>query len=73
MAKQMKIAGMFLWNVAIEYDGWTRTEDKTLIIATRRRLLTDAQKKAQKHLKAFRYDYPKWKIVGIDYHGIIPE
>ena len=72
MTKQNKsIAGMFLWNVAIEYDGWTRIEDKNLIIATRRKLLTDAQKKAQAHLRSSRYDYPKAKIVGIEYHGII--
>lgn len=69
-AKQ-HIAGMFLWSVSIEYDGWTRTEQKSLIIATRRRNLVDAQKKTLAHLKVFRYDYPKAKITGIDYHGII--
>lgn len=71
MKQNKSIAGMFLWKVAIEYDGWTRIEGKTLTIATRRKLLTDAQKKAVAHLKAFRYDYPKAKIVGIDYHGIV--
>jgi hypothetical protein len=73
MSKQMKIAGMFLWNISIEYDGWTRIESKTLTITTRRKMLVDAQKKAAKHLKAFRYDYPKAPVVGIEYHGIIHE
>jgi len=73
MIKQPKVGGMCLWNVEIEYDGWTRIESKTLTIATRRKLLTDAQKKAQKHLRAFRYDYPKAKIVGIGYYGIVHE
>lgn len=69
--KKLTIAGMFVWNVSIEYDGWTRTENKTIMVATRRRTLIDAQKKAASHLRAFRYDYPKARIVGIEYDGLI--
>jgi hypothetical protein len=72
MAKQNKpIAGMFLWEVEIEYWGFTSMTRRTLTIATRRKVLTDAQKKAGMHLKAFRYDYPKSKIIGLTYSGFI--
>lgn len=71
MTKKLGIAGMFTWNVAIEYDGWTNTARKTIMIATRRKALVEAHKKAASHLKAFRYDYPKAKIVGIEYNGMI--
>lgn len=69
--KKLTIAGMFVWNVSTEYDGWTRTENKTIMVATRRRALTEAQRKAASHLRAFRYDYPKARIVGIEYNGLI--
>jgi hypothetical protein len=69
--KKPTIAGMFLWDVEIKYDGWTSMIGKTLIIATRQNSLTEAQKKATGHLKAFRYDYPKSKIVGITHRGFI--
>lgn len=71
MTKRLVIAGMFLWEVEIEYDGWTSTAHRTLIIATRRKVLNEAQKKAQAHLKAFRWDYPKSKITGIRQRGFI--
>lgn len=69
--KKPTIAGMFLWEVDIEYDGFTSTAHRTLIIATRRNTLTEAQKKAASHLRAFRYDYPKHKIVGVRQRGFI--
>lgn len=69
--KKLTVAGMFLWEVQIEYDGWTSTARKTLLIATRRKAFTEAQKKAASHLKAFRYDYPKAKVIGIQHSGII--
>ena len=69
--KKQTIAGMFLWEVEIEYDGFTSTAHRTLIIATRRKALHEAQKKAAAHLKAFRYDYPKSKIVGVQQRGFI--
>jgi hypothetical protein len=62
---------MFLWEVDIDYDGFTSTAHRTLIIATRHNALTEAQKKAAAHLKVFRYDYPKSKIVGIRQRGFI--
>lgn len=67
--KKLTIAGMFLWEVEIEYEGWTRIEDRSLTVATRGKTLLQAQRKAESHLKAFRYDYPKAKIVGIRYRG----
>lgn len=69
--KKKTVAGMFLWEVEIEYDGWTNTAHRTLIIATRRKTFTEAQKKAASHLRAFRYDYPKSKITGIRQRGFI--
>lgn len=69
--KKPTIAGMFLWEVDIEYDGWTSTAHRTLIIATRHKTLNEAQRKAQAHLKAFRWDYPKSKITGIKRRGFI--
>lgn len=69
--KKPTIAGMFLWDVEIEYDGHTSKADRTLIIATRRNSITEAQRKATGHLRGFRYDYPKGKITGITYRGFI--
>lgn len=72
--KKLLIAGMFLWNVQIEYTGDTylnRKENRTLKIATRHKTIAEAQKKAAAHLKAFRYDYPKGKIIGVEYDGWI--
>lgn len=69
--KKPTIAGMFLWEVEIEYDGWVRIEDKTITVATRGKTLLQAQRKTESYLKAFRYDYPKAKITGIRYRGMI--
>lgn len=59
--KKLTIAGMFLWDVEIEYvgDGYlSRKDRRTLKIATRHKTITEAQKKTKAHLRAFRYDYP---------------
>lgn len=72
--KKLTVAGMFLWKVEIEYNGggFLRSKDRrTLTIATRHRTLREAQKKSAAHLKAFRYDFPQAKIIGIEYHGWI--
>lgn len=72
--KKPTIAGMFLWDVEIEYqgDGYLNRKDRrTLKIATRHKTITEAQKKTKAHLRAFRYDYPQAKIVGIAYDGFV--
>ena len=69
--KKLTIAGMFLWDVEIKFDGFTSKAQRTLIIATRHKTLTEAHKKAALHLRAFRYDYPKAKIEGLTYRGFI--
>lgn len=73
-SKKLTIAGMCLWDVDIEYDGFasfTGPTMRTLVIATRRKAMLEAQKKTTAHLKAFRYDYPKAKVVGMRYRGFI--
>jgi len=70
-AKKQTIAGMFLWEVEIEFNGWPGRERRTLTIATRRNTLLEAQRKTAGHLKAFKYDFPKAKIRGITYRGFI--
>lgn len=72
--KKLTIAGMFLWDVEIEYksDGYLNRKDRrTLKIATRHKTIREAQKKANGHLRALRYDYPQAKIVGVVYDGFI--
>lgn len=69
--KKLTVAGMFLWSVDIEFDGWPGRTQRTLTIATRRNTLTEAQKKALSYLSAFRYDFPKVKITGIQCRGSI--
>lgn len=73
--KKLTIAGMFLWKVEIEYNGNgflpRRKDRRTLTIATRHRTINEAQKKAAVHLRAFRYDYPQAKVIGVEYHGWI--
>lgn len=72
--KKPIIAGMFLWNVQIEYtgDGYlNRKDQRTLKIATRHKTIAEAQKKTASHLRSLRYDYPKARVIGIDYDGFI--
>lgn len=72
--KKQTIAGMFLWNVQIEYNGgsYLSSKDrKTLKIATRHKTITEAQKKTVAHLKTFRWDYPQAKVLGIEYDGFV--
>lgn len=75
MKKKLTIAGMFLWNIQIEYVSdvgfLNRKENRTLKIATRHKTIAEAQKKAASHLRAFRYDYPKGKIIGVEFDGFI--
>lgn len=73
-SRKPTIAGMFLWDVEIEYksDGYLNRKDRrTLKIATRHRTITEAQKRTKVHLRTLRYDYPQAKIVGVVYDGFI--
>lgn len=64
------IAGMHLWSVQVEFSSYlNRKQSRTLIIATRRHVLLDAQRKATTYLKANRSDYPKAQITGIQNGG----
>lgn len=71
MKKKLTVAGMFLWEVEIEFDDYTRKGQRTLTVATRRSTISEVQRKVAAHLKQYRYDFPKAKIIGITQRGAI--
>lgn len=72
MSKKLAVAGMYLWDVQIEFNNYLNSKGhRTLIVATRRHRLSDAQKKATSYLKAHRSEYPKAQVTGIQNGGCI--
>ena len=70
--KKLTVAGMYLWNVQIEWNGYlNRKERQTLIVATRRNVMAEAQKKATTFLKTNRDIYPKARIAAIQDAGTV--
>lgn len=70
MKNKLKIAGLHLWEISVEYrDGITRTI--TLWITTRSNSSVVAATKALSHLKRHRYEWPCAKLKSLTSRGTL--
>lgn len=70
--KKPTVAGMYLWEVEVEYDRWPGGKtSSTVRVLTRTVSVTLAIQKAQAYVRHNRYDFPGWKIIGAARQGQI--